>query len=345
MSRVAERSHTPVLPRTTRRRRALILAASAAVVLSACGGGGESASGEGDENLYDPRNSPLAQLMGWGGDMAEQRARELEVQQELAQCMQDEGWEYEPVDWQAQMGDMSAEWELQMTDPEAYGEKYGYGVVRGFESQGEMSGQQFEDPNQDYMMSLTPDEMQTYQETLYGVQPEYVEGEEFTIPPLEEQGCQGKAMLAVYGENSAMTNNEVQERVNSSYEDMMNDPDVLDALDTWASCMREQDPSYDYESPDEVASRLWDRLSELQGYGPMSEGGDSAPAVTVAVDPVTGMPEVDEADLEELRQDELTTWRHDWDCQQEAELAQARRDAEQRVVDELLADFPELQEG
>jgi hypothetical protein len=259
--------------------------------------------------------------------------------------MQDEGWEYEPVDYQAQMGDMNAEFEEQMSDPEAYGEKYGYGVVRSYETQGEMVGQTFEDPNQDYMMSLSPDEMQTYQETLYGVTPEYVEGEEFVIPPLEEQGCQGKAMLAVYGPNSAMANTEVQNRVNSSYEDMMNDPDVVAAFDAWAACMREQDPSYDFENPDEVSSQFWDRLNELQGYGSMAGEGDLSVAGTVAADPVTGMPEVDEADLEELRKDELATWRHDWDCQQDAEVAQARRDAEQRFVDEILADFPELQEG
>lgn len=340
MSRVAELSQNPVPPRAPRGRRALILAAAAAVFLSACGGGDSSSEDEPAGNPNDPRNSPLAQLLGWGGDTAEQRARDLEVQQQMAQCMQDEGWEYQPVDWNAQMGDLNAEFEMQLSDPEAYGEKYGYGVVRGYESQGDMmNGSTFEDPNQDYMMSLTPDEMEAYQEALYGEQPEFVDGEEFVMPPIEEQGCNGQAMLAVYGENSAMTNSDVQERVSEMFESMDADPDVADAIDAWAACMREQDASYEWESPEDVINSFYDRLNELQGFGSMDDGGMTMS--TTAVGP-GGMPEIDEADLEELRQDELTTWRHDWDCQQEADIAQVRRDAEERMVDELLAEFPEL---
>jgi hypothetical protein len=336
--------------RSRRRPTAVVAALTASVLLlAACGGGDSAASDEAEGNPNDPRNSPLAQLFGSGTSSADQRAQQLEIEQQVAQCMRDEGFEYEPVDYQAQMGDMNAEWEMQLSDPEGFGEKYGYGVVRGYEMQGDMGATTFEDPNQDYLNSLTPEENEAYYETLYGGSffgtSEDGEMEEYVPPPLEEQGCQGRAMLAVYGENSPMTNTDMQTRMNELFEDMESDPDVARAIDDWASCMREQDASYDWERPEDAINEFYNRLSELQ-FGPMteSEDGDGVVVAGTAMDGgMGGMPEVDEADLEELREDELRTWRHDWDCQQEVDLAGVRRDAEQRLVDELLAEFPELQ--
>lgn len=353
MTRSADRSrsaaHRPSVTTrigtTTRPRRASLGALAATAVLLAACGGGDGGEEEAAGNPNDPRNSPVAQLLGFDMSSSEQRAKDLEIQQQIAECMRDEGWEYEPVDYQAQMGDMNAEWEQQLNDPEGYGEKYGYGVVRSYESQGDMSGTTFEDPNQDYLETLTPEENQAYYETLYGVQPEFVEGDEYVMPPLEDQGCQGAAMLAVYGENSAMTNADLQTRLNELFTESENDPALAQANDDWAACMRERDPSYEFERPDEASSQLWERLNELQGFGSMPEGGDDGVVVegTVASSDFGGPTEIDEADLEELRQDELRTWRDDWDCQQEVDIAGIRRDVEQRIVDDLLAEFPELE--
>lgn len=166
------------------------------------------------------------------------------------------------------------------------------------------------------------------------------------MPALEDQGCTGKAMLAVYGENSAMTNTDLQERMNDLFTEAENDPAVAEAVDAWAECMREQDPSYEYEQIEDAQNEFWNRLNELQGFGSMSEGDDSGMVVEgTTFDPSSGPAEIDEADLEDLRQDELRTWRHDWDCQQEVDIAGVRRDVEQRIVDDLLAEFPELAES
>jgi hypothetical protein len=335
--------------RPRRRASSVVAALTASVLLlAACGGGDSAASDEAEGNPNDPRTGPLAQLLGgYGGSSAEQRAQELEIQQQLAQCMRDEGFEYEPVDYQAQMGDTSGEWEMQLNDPEGYGEKYGYGVVRSYEMQGDMGATSFEDPNQDYLNSLTPEENEAYYETLYGATffgtGDDGEMEEFVPPPLEEQGCQGKAMLAVYGENSPMTDTDMQTRIGELFEDMESDPDIARAIDDWASCMREQDASYDWDRPEDPINDFYNRLSELQ-YGPVTESEDGGlVAGTVLDGGFGGIPEVDEADLEELREDELRTWRHDWDCQQEVDIAGVRREVEQRMADELLEEFPELQ--
>jgi hypothetical protein len=133
--------------------------------------------------VQSPADSPLSQLMGWYDfDEDEGRAQELAIQQAMVECMKDDGWTYLPVD-SSQGAVEYAEPEIDpASDPEAYGERYGYGVVLNYElytvprlESGVDPGAEFVDPNQ-----------------------EYVEGEEdpnavVASPPLEEQGCQGKA--------------------------------------------------------------------------------------------------------------------------------------------------------
>ncbi|MFN8021320.1 MAG: hypothetical protein U0Q03_07315 [Acidimicrobiales bacterium] len=324
-------------------RRSLALAATLVLSLAACGGG--DSSGDEGTNPDDPRNSPLAQLLGYDSSPAEQRAKDLELQQVMVECMKDEGWEYQAVDWSAQGGDFMAEYEEQMADPEGYGEKYGYGVVRNYEMQGDLGSTTFEDPNQDYVNSLDPDEQTAYYEALYGATSSaepITDDTEFVMPSLDEQGCSGKAQLEVYGD-SPMNDPDMQERLNELFEDEQNAPELQDAYDEWASCMADKDPSYEWTTPEEVVNSFWDRMNELQGF--QTEEGDGTATGAVVVGGSTDgseRPEIDEADLDDLRADEIATWTDDWACQQEADIAQVRREVEQRLVDDLVAEFPEL---
>jgi hypothetical protein len=316
------------------------LAAVAAFALAACGG--SDSSGDEGSNPNDPRNSPLAQLFGYDTSPAEQRAQELQVQQSMVECMQDEGWEYQAVDYSAQGGDFMAEYEEQMADPEAYGEKYGYGVVRSYEMQGEVGSTSFVDPNQDYVESLDPDEQSDYYEALYGATSteQATDDTEFVMPSLEDQGCSGKAQLEVFGD-SPLNDPDVQQRLNELYEDEQNAPELQQAYDDWASCMADADPSYDWPDPDEAMNSFWNRLSDLQGFT-TSTSDDGGVITEVAVDSSDGPPQIDQADLDELRADELATWRADWACQQQAGISDVRLEVEQRLVDDLVAEFPEL---
>ncbi|MEZ5249029.1 MAG: hypothetical protein R2713_07395 [Ilumatobacteraceae bacterium] len=178
-------------------------------------------------------------------------------------------------------------------------------------------------------------------QALYGPSPEVGADEEFVMPALEDQGCSGKAQLAVNGE-SPLNDPDMQERMNELFEDAQNDPSVQQAYDDWAACMRDADPSGDWTSPDDAANEFWNRMNELQGFGPFEETVDSGGVVVADTVPLGGAPAIDEADLDELRADELATWKIDWACQQEVDLAQVRRDVEQRLVDDLVDEFPEL---
>jgi hypothetical protein len=351
MDRFSNRVRPDARPRARRTPLATGACVALTLILAACGGGGDEPAAD----LNDPTQGPLAKLLGFDVSPADQRAKELEVQQVLVECMKAEGWEYQPVDYSSMGGGFSEEYEEQISDPEAYGEKYGYGVVRGYELQPDFDGGDFEDPNADYMNSLSMAEQQEYNAALYGEQ-SFVESDaidseepaEFVMPSLEEQGCYGTAQLEVYGE-SPLNDPDMQERLDELFEDTESDPAITEAYESWASCMAERDPSYEYTTPNEVINGFYDRLNTLQGFEPFAQEGDGSGGVVVSGTSSDGLtkeqPEIDEADLEELRQDELATWADDWACQQEVDLAQVRRDVEQRLADDLVAEFPELGEG
>lgn len=328
-------------------RQGAAAALVAVMVMAGCGGG---SSGPSEADLLDPTKSPLAKLLGFDISPADQKVKQLEVEQAVAECMKAEGWEYKPVDYSSMGGNSAYEDEYaeQTADPVAYGEKYGYGIVRQDDISGEVndeSAMNWEDPNQAYRDSLSMEEQQAYQEALYGKQTMPEDGEEYVPPPIEEQGCYGKGSASVYGD--AMSNPDIQEKLNEYFTDIENDPDLVAANKVWAACMAEIDASYEWKSPDEIYQDLSMRLQEAKGYTvtPNEDGGGwstSEPAMNE--DGSFVQPEADEAEIEQVRKDEIVIWKADHGCQGEAKILQIRRDIEQRLADELLEEFPQLGE-
>ncbi len=249
-------------------------AAAAMVLVAGCG----SASGDGDGGDSSAYESPMAELFGWNeqSSPAEQRAQQLAVEEFVAECMRAEGFEYNPVDWDAQFSGFADEDADLFNDPDAYGEKYGYGVVHNYEQyeepymlgedgEGGIGGPVFEDPNAEYVESLSEREREDYYTVLYGDQSFYEEAavtfstidgasegdvassEAFVPPPLEEQGCQGKAQAEVYGEDQFGFDPDVQARLEDFFTQLQDDPEIQDAEQDWLDCMNEK-ASDDLES-------------------------------------------------------------------------------------------------
>ena len=350
--------------------------AVALVALTACGGGGDGGNS-------DATASPLADLMGWSDfDPVESRRQELAVEEAVVACMRDVGFEYQPQDVSSQFdsGGGEEDFALRQDSPEAYGEKYGYGVVRNYELYEEpnigeddgLDGPTFVDPNEDYVMSLSDSERDAYYEVLYGApQEEQIYDEtdpegtqaEYLSPPLEEQGCQGTARLDVVGEDP--TNDpEIQRALDDVFSAQQNDPRMETAENDWLDCMG--DVTADHDLPDGTT---------LDGVGSMYQIVESLKAAAmgqemVPLDPDTGMPigDYDESDmnssfqnedgtgfavlgeqkiipddaLERLRADELALWAKDWGCQEDAGIQDLRIQVEQDAVDDLVARFPQL---
>ena len=353
-----------------RRARAVVVAGVAAI-------GGWNAGGVGASGDDEGSDSPLADLLNWGDtDPAEQRRQELEVQELTSECMRELGWEYEPVDYSAMnySDPMAEDWELQATDPEAFGERYGYGIMRQYElydavwlsGDGAANTVPFEedtfvDPNQEYVESLSPSEMEQYYEDLYGPQT-FEEGDggmtATSMPAPEDMGCQGRASEEVWSQGSGM-DSDVQDRIGEFYEAIQDDPRLQSASDEWAECMGDTIDGYvgwdggPVASPDDMWSVFDAKKYEAQGlervefedeseldgleYASASFDEDGGGVAWV------GSPEaIPESEVEALTEEEIEAWRLDQECQADADLKDVQRELEQDLVDQLLEEFPEL---
>lgn len=260
-----------IRPRGRRTTRRACVAVAAMVALASCGSNDAS-----DEPASTGTTvSPLAELTGWQNDSPEEsRRKQLQMEDLIAECMREEGWEYTPVDWSVRMPDVDVDPAL-MNDPQAFGKKYGYGVVYNYEQweEPQLNGEEGgvkepgpvgTDPNQDYVSQLSPSESEEYYKSLYGggmdvpastmsvdgVSEEVssdaataatdVSGTAVAVPVRpQDQGCSGRANAEVYGADPMQSNPDLQQRMNDYWQDSQNDPRLLAASDAWAECMAE----------------------------------------------------------------------------------------------------------
>jgi hypothetical protein len=342
---------------------------------AACGGDGSEGSSAAEDD------SPLNELFGGNETSAESRAKQLEAEDLVAECMSEAGWEYTPVDYTAQFGDEIGAEDADLSMSE-YGEKYAYGVVRSYElyelpsllGQDDPEGpidEGFVDPNNDYVMSLAPEEQELYYRDLYGDPGGFAEpieggdGSEetvFTMPPLEEQGCQGRAQAEVYGD-SVFSDPDMQTRMDELFEDMENDSAVKSAQRAWSECMTDSNADWTFPTSNDVYQYFERRKAEMAGQElvettfdtttgePLDDSIDTSNSWGSSYDAtgegyiILGQPEpISETNIEALRAEEKTVWEADQKCQKKSDLLDARRAAEQKMVDVMKQEFPQLAE-
>jgi len=351
-----------------------LIAGLAAIALGAgCG----SESGAGTE-ATDTTVSPLAQLLGYQNETPEEsRRKQLEAENLIAECMREEGWEYIPVDWAAQESSQGEPDELWGT--EAFGKKYGYGVVYNYEQYEEpglLNPDQAHkvdpsaDPNQDYVQSLTEAEQAQYQESLYGPMSAEFGGptveaqtEDSTIEAqqmIEVQGCNGTAYEEVYGSTDPTRDNpDLAARVEEYYTAQQDDPRLQAANEAWAACLAAKvgdidiagsplkKPTDMYQYVDNLKYEAmglervpWDGTKEIENMWTGSTNEDGTGYAYV------GQPHViAEDDLERLRVTELDLWAKDYGCGKDARLLEIQAEVEQDFVEQLRSEFPELGSG
>lgn len=356
------------------RRRLALLTASLAVAIGALPACGSDAGTAGEPT------SPLGDFFGWSDvDAVESQRQQLETEELTVDCMREEGFEYVPQDFGDDIDTDDPDADL-YDDPEAFGAKYGYGIVHGYEQwdvdniEAQESGEpppgsDWVDPNQDYIDSLSPNEQTVYFETLYGKSQEWevdADGNEIEPPPLpmEDRGCQSQSSAQVVGP-SPWDVAGFSTRFDELQRDSEDDPRLADNSAEWAQCMG--DALDEYLLPDgRTVDAPADMYTYFDGEKVLATGQQILP-----VDPDTGEPigaDLDDdggwsstinadgtgwayvgeqhlipADqLERLRTRELEAWRRDFDCQDEVGTAEVRRLIEQETVDILTREFPEI---
>jgi hypothetical protein len=260
-------------------RAATVVAAVAALLASACGSGDGGGTDAG-------ANSPLAEFLGqpdFSGDDEAAQAQVLEEERKrqelIAQCMQDQGFEYVAQD--------PSEFISFGDDTDDYGTdewiaKWGFGITTQYFSQDQVGpdligydesvmGREgdFVDPNQDYVESLGPSEQEAYWAALYGgpdafpafdesMSEEEIEAqmEDFQFEP---QGCEGEAYSSE--DTSFGFYQEFQDELQEMSDRMEADPRVVERNSEIRSCVT--DKGLEYESMDKVYQHYYEEMEKL----------------------------------------------------------------------------------
>jgi hypothetical protein len=247
-------------------RRTLSPALAIAVVVSLAVAG---CSASNSAEKLDPADSPLNEYLSvvYGDqDQDEWDKQQMEVEELVAVCMADEGFEYIPVD-QSQGVVISTE-DPEDTNTEEWVATHGYGMSQTPEEIEEMNEgtEEFVDPNQPYLETLSESEATAYYEVLYGVQPTEDELNEDGSYDYnwETAGCQGAAQHEVQGESPAEQEEHkaLFDDINALYTDMQTSPEMKKLDAEWASCMA--DAGYtDYKTKQEAIQDVIDKSNAM----------------------------------------------------------------------------------
>lgn len=273
------RHHTAV-------RAAIAMAAATALLASACGSGDGGGTDAG-------ASSPLAEFLGqpdYSGDDEATQAQIIEEERErqevIAQCMQDQGFEYVAQDPEQfiSFGDGTddygtdewiAKWGFGITTQYFSQEQVGPDLI-GYDESGMGMDEEIVDPNQDYIESLSSSEQEAYYAALYGdpdAFPTFDESmseeemqaqmEDFQYEP---QGCEGEAYTSQ--DNSFGFYNEFQDELEEMSDRMEADPRVVERNSEIRSCVA--DKGHEYESMDKIYQHYYDEMEKISssiGYG------------------------------------------------------------------------------
>lgn len=360
------------------RARLLAYACVAGLVLTGCGddgsggqndggnGGTSGQSGDGEEL------SPLEQYLGedsglgsGGGmtvafsmaDLGEDERQQLrQVEELVASCMQEAGFEYIPVDPGGGEGGDDPFAEAYSLPPDEFAREYGYGMTTLMDP-GKDTETEDTDPNAAIRDGLSEAALEEYNRALFGDAVEVsgnggavsiAPGEDGAPTDLQDQGCHGKASAEVYGDEGLMGGFDMSE-FEGLFEDLEalrqrveSDPRMVEATEAWAACMAEAGYS-EFDTTGQPEETVMDRMSELYGWedeaptdAPDSE---DEPSVSVGGDTEA---DIDEAALAELQEYEIAVATADYDCEQQ-EYAEVQKDVawgfEEEFVDQHEAEL------
>ncbi|TFD54559.1 hypothetical protein E3T55_03855 [Cryobacterium frigoriphilum] len=302
------------------RHRSLLTTVATTVFLSLALAG---CSAEKADTALDAAEGPLStymSAMSEGYDEESVLAQQNDQEEIIATCMADEGFDYVPVDSAAYSGTMTE------TGAEYGTEKWvaenGYGMSQSPEqiaAQTEQS-EEFVDPNQDYVMSLSQSEQAAYYEVLYGVQPTEDElGEDGSYEyDWETSGCQGFAGQQVTGDQPSEDEHEALfTAMTAMYEEAQASPTLV-ALDAeWAACMADAGYATFTKKADAQESIMNDSNALYE------ENTETGP---------------DEQTLADMREKELALAMVDYTCAEEIDYTDASLQVQFELEEQFITD-------
>jgi hypothetical protein len=260
----------------------LVLIAFAGIMAGGCGG---------DESNEPPQE--LEDSIGFGGDAAKER--QARVENQIADCMKAQGFEYVPVDPFAAQQAITGK--ARISDEE-FTKQFGYGIGTLFGK-----GNQQSDPNERIRSSLSAADRAAYDRALGGDNPEVTFAEAVDSGDFSELGgCTKQASDEVFGGANVLTS--LVERLDGLDERIVQDQRMVRANEKWAACMVEK--GYRYEEPDAIDEDLTERFRSVVGAG-IRPGTSTIPPGT----------SYDRAALASLQAEEVKIANADLECEKQ----------------------------
>jgi len=304
-------------------KRFCILIVAVGFLMAACGGttssttvgpgttGDDQTTTTGSETTDPSDDGELTLADFFGGtdysefDEADYRAQELEIQQQVAECMAAEGFEYIPFVPSGIGGGFAG------FDEEEYVKTYGFGIstwVLQQDSFGPENDPYAQDPNQQIVEAMDDAERDEYYRLLHGGEPEIITNtppEELEAMSPEEldqfyneafqnwepDGCYNEASSDYYNDGQAQAfYEEFGEDLDAFYLQAESDPRLTQAQADWSTCMA--DKGHDFASQEEMYAYFYGdengegefskKVNELITW-PDGGGGFGTVATTIAV--------------------------------------------------------------
>ncbi|WP_382305447.1 hypothetical protein [Herbiconiux sp. UC225_62] len=290
------------------------------MLLAGCAGLGGGGGPEATSSSSRPE-SPLEKywaLLYGGQDQADLDRQNAEVQDKVAECMGEQGFDYVP-DTQGGVvmaDDSGLDW-----SSEDFAKTYGYGITTDPLGMGNGPDELQADPNADYVASLSESERAAYDDALWGPSTEVAEGDAPVEYDWKKGGCNGKAQHEVFGEAGVGADPEFEalaDGMNGIYDEVRTSPIVVEKERDWSDCLA--DAGFGpFEHKDDASAAISNEYSALFS----STAGE--PNASTAV------PEPDPAALDALRQREIAQATADYGCAQESGYAEALTSEQFRI--------------
>ena len=327
----------------------LSAATVAALLLAGCGGSGDAGTAAAASTSAEPE-SPLSEYLSavYGGDLSpeeqERKATEEMARQEelVAQCMQEEGFEYTPNTAGISYGS-SEDVEYEPDDRE-WVAKYGYGAVNSpWNEQPQPTEEAMVDPNADYVSALSESEQAAFYEALYGPQPTEEEmaeqeaaAEEGTAIEYDWQtaGCQGRAQHEVSGDELYESEEfrPLFDAMNEVYTDAETSPEIVALDGEWSACMDAAgEPGFTTQT--DAQNSIYEAQNAIYEQSATANAGLDPEATSEAA-----YVEPDQAELDALGKEEIALALVDLDCREETDYTDRRAEVQRVLEEQFIAD-------
>lgn len=314
--------------KTTRSTTAAAVAVIALLLTGCGGGGGESTEPEAELGAIDQ----LYEDIYGDYDAEDSNQQMIQIEEITAECMAEEGFDYTPVDYSQSGGAVAStddgieeEWGTL-----EFAKKWGYGSTTN--PYGEATEEPVEtedewiDPNQEYVESMSESEQNAYYTALYGEQwnaeyTEEMESEEY-VWDWTTAGCSGLAQNEVYGDTSGTTDGEfadLEAELQTMWESISSDPRLAEVAADWATCMA----SAGYPGLADVTDAenlIYDQVNALweDAYADVPADADE--------EEWSAIEESIQEDLDAITPEEIKTATADYTCRDEVAYTRTQSD-------------------